>query len=166
MLRKTGSSMICGSITPDRAIDEILAEALVAQNETGLGMPARDERTERRQMHRIGGAQPLVMRIGIANEVRRQRIEERPGRRGLNMLVHDTLDAVSVRFGGGLSPQAGGYRQAASCYVLAAAALTRPWSPVQLARDGPDLAGRRHQIATADIALTAMPIAKASGITP
>jgi hypothetical protein len=34
------------------------------------------------------------MRIGVANEFRRQRVEERLGRRGLNMLVHGRLDAV------------------------------------------------------------------------
>ena len=61
-----------GAIAPDGALDMILAEALVAHHETGLGMPAGDEHAERREMHRIGGAQPLVMRIGIADEFRRQ----------------------------------------------------------------------------------------------
>jgi len=43
-------------------------------------------------VHRIGGAQPLVMRIGIANEFRRQRVEKRRAIRSLNMLVHDDLN--------------------------------------------------------------------------
>ena len=55
---------------------------------------------------KVDRAEPVIMRIGIADEIRRQRIEQRAGR--LNMLVHDTLDAVRVAFGGGLSPQAGG----------------------------------------------------------
>jgi hypothetical protein len=34
------------------------------------------------------------MRIGIANEFRRQRVEKRPGRRSLNMLVHGDLPVL------------------------------------------------------------------------
>jgi hypothetical protein len=51
-------------------------------------MWAGDERTERREVHRIGGAQPLVIGIGIADEFRRQRVEERLATCRLNMLVH------------------------------------------------------------------------------
>ena len=80
------------SVAPHRPLDIVLAEALVAQHQAGLGVPARDERAKRRQVHRIGGAQPLVIRIGIANEFRRQRIEKRLGRRCLNMLVHGDLN--------------------------------------------------------------------------
>ena len=62
--------------------------------QAGLGVTARDIHAKRRQMHRIGGAQPLVMRIGIANELRRQRIEKRRARRGLNMFVHGDLNQL------------------------------------------------------------------------
>jgi hypothetical protein len=77
------------SVAPLRALDEILAEALVPQHEAHLGMPARQIHAVRRDMHGIGAAQPLVMRIGIANELRRQRIEKRLRRRGcLGVLAH------------------------------------------------------------------------------
>jgi hypothetical protein len=78
-------------------LNEILAEAPVAQNHTGFGVATGDKRSEWRQMHGIGGAQPLIMRIGIANELRRQRVEKRLGRRGLNMLVHGRLILRFIR---------------------------------------------------------------------
>src|SRR3954470_1281048 len=70
----------------------LLAETLVADHEARLGVVAGDEYAERGQMHRIGGAHPRVVRIGIADELRRQWIEERFARRSLNMLVHGDLD--------------------------------------------------------------------------
>ena len=70
-----------GAVAADRALDIVLAEPLVAHHEAGLGVAAGDEHAERREMHRIGGAQPLVMRIGIADELGRQRIEKRRARR-------------------------------------------------------------------------------------
>ena len=76
------------SVAPNGPLDKILAETLVAQHQAGLGVPARHECAELRHMHRIGGAHPRIIRIGIANEFRRQRVEKRLGRRGLNMLVH------------------------------------------------------------------------------
>ena len=85
-------------IAPRCPIDEILAEALVAQNETGLRVPAGDESTKGRDVHRIGSAQPLVGRIGIANEFRCKRVEKRLGCRGLNMLVHGRPRCGQVHF--------------------------------------------------------------------
>ena len=76
------------AVAPLGPLDVVLAEALVAHHQADLGMAAGDVGPERRQMHRIAGAQPLVMRIGIANELRRQRIEQRLGYGGLSMLVH------------------------------------------------------------------------------
>jgi hypothetical protein len=84
-----------GAIAALRAFGIILAEALVAHHQAGLGVTARDIHAKRRQMHRIGGAQPRVMRIGIANEFRRQRIEQRRAGRSLNMLVHGDLNSLS-----------------------------------------------------------------------
>jgi len=78
------------AIAPDRALDVILAKTLVAHHEAGLGVPAGDIDAERRQMHGIGGAHPLIVRIGIADEFGRQRIEKRLAR-SLNMLVHRDL---------------------------------------------------------------------------
>jgi hypothetical protein len=74
------------------ALDVILAEPLVAHHEADLGMAAGDVHAERRQVHRVGGAHPLVMRIGIADEFRRQRIEQRRAGGSLNMLVHGDLN--------------------------------------------------------------------------
>ena len=81
-----------GAIAALGAFGIILAEALVAHHQAGLGVTARDIHAERRQVHRIGVAQPRVMRIGIANELRRQGIEQGRAGRSLNMLVHDDLN--------------------------------------------------------------------------
>ena len=59
-----------GAVAADAAFGMLLAEALVADHEAGLGVAAGDEYAERRQMHRIGDAHPLVMRIGVADEFR------------------------------------------------------------------------------------------------
>ena len=93
------------AVAADRALDVILAEPLVAHHEAGLGMAAGDIHAERRQMHRIGGAHPLVMRIGIADEIGGQRIEQRRATGSLNMLVHGDLNWLlaarsSARFPG------------------------------------------------------------------
>ena len=82
------------AVAADRALDIVLAEPLVAHHEAGLGVAAGDEHAERRQVHRIGGAHPLVMGIGIANEVGRKRIEQRRAIRRLNMLVHGDLNRL------------------------------------------------------------------------
>ena len=84
-----------GAIAARRALDKILAEALVAHHEADIGMTAGDELAERRHMDRIDRAQPVVMRIGIADEVRRQRIEQRIAC-GLHLLVHGDLTSVAA----------------------------------------------------------------------
>src|SRR5258708_34560092 len=80
-----------GAVAPQRALEEILAETLVAQNETDFRVPACDERAMLGEVNGIGGAQPLIGRIGIANELRREGIEQRIADRSLNMLVHGNL---------------------------------------------------------------------------
>jgi hypothetical protein len=57
-------------------------------------MPARNISAEWRKMHRIGGAQALVDRIGIADEIRRQRIKQRLGTCDLRKLVHGSIEVV------------------------------------------------------------------------
>jgi hypothetical protein len=51
-------------------------------------------------MHGIDAAQQFVMWIGIADELRRQRIEERRGRRSLGVLVNGRLLRVGIEFFG------------------------------------------------------------------
>ncbi|MGY4481491.1 hypothetical protein ACVWWR_000682 [Bradyrhizobium sp. LM3.2] len=51
-------------------LDEILAEALVAHHEADIGVAAGDELAERRHVDRKDRAEPVIMRIGIADEVR------------------------------------------------------------------------------------------------
>jgi hypothetical protein len=80
------------AVAADRALDIVLAEPLVAHHETGLGMAAADIHAERRQVHRIGAAHPLVMGIGVADEFRVQRVEQRRAAGSLNMLVHGDLN--------------------------------------------------------------------------
>ncbi|MET3158282.1 hypothetical protein ABIF34_005307 [Bradyrhizobium japonicum] len=77
-------------------LDEILAEALVAHHEADIGVATGDELAERRHMDRIDRAQPVVMRIGIADEVRRQRIEQRIAAGRLRLLVHGDLKSVAA----------------------------------------------------------------------
>ena len=81
-----------GAVAADRALDIVLAEPLVAHHEADLGVAAADIDAERRQVHRIGGPHPLVMRIGIANEIGGQRVEQRRASGSLNMLVHGDLN--------------------------------------------------------------------------
>ena len=82
-----------GAVAADAALwgNCPLAEALVADHEARFGVAAGDEYAERGEMHRIGDAHPLVMRIGVADEFRGQRVEERFARRSLDMLVHGDL---------------------------------------------------------------------------
>ena len=92
------------AITADGAVDKILAEPLVAYDEADFSVAARHERAMRVDMHGIGVPQSLVMWIGIADEIRRQRIEQRlvsfdPGWScdlGLHMLVHVDLAGVQL----------------------------------------------------------------------
>jgi hypothetical protein len=94
-----------GAVAADGALDVILAEPLVADHEAGLGMAAADIHAERRQVHGICAAHPLVMRIGVADEFRIQRVEQRRATGSLNMLVHGDLNwllcAVQRVFPGG-----------------------------------------------------------------
>ena len=78
-----------GAIAPFRALGIVLAEALVAQHQADFGVATGDEHAKRRQMHRIQRAHPLIMRIGIANELGVQRVEQRDS---LNMFVHGNLN--------------------------------------------------------------------------
>ena len=113
---KNGLLEDLGSIAPAGALDKILAEAPVAQNQAGFGMAAGDESAERGEVHRIGGAQPFIMRIWISNELRRQRVKERLGRRSLNMLVHGPS---AIRFiSNEIKPTSRGCGQVRRCRVL------------------------------------------------
>ena len=79
-----------GSVAALAALDEILAEALIAQHQADLLVAADHEGAERRQMHRIDRAQPRVMRVGIPDEIRRKRIEKGAGRFIVHVLFHDS----------------------------------------------------------------------------
>ncbi|MET4217500.1 hypothetical protein ABIB00_002709 [Bradyrhizobium sp. LB14.3] len=83
------------AIAAPGTLDEILAEALVAHHEADIGMAAGDELAERRHMDRKDRAKPVIMRIGIADEVRRQRIEQRTAG-ALHVLVHGDLKSVAA----------------------------------------------------------------------
>ncbi len=78
---------------PRHPFDVVLAEALVAQHQADIGMPACEIHPERRQVHRIGGAQPFIGGIGIADKIRRERVEKLFCLRSLKMLVHGRLAA-------------------------------------------------------------------------
>ena len=62
---------------PRHAAHEVLAEPLVAQDLGDVGVAAGDEEAERRAMHRFDRAQAMVVRVGVGNDLGRQRIEER-----------------------------------------------------------------------------------------
>ena len=68
------------TVAANGAVDIILAETLVAHHEADIGVAARHERAMRVDMHGVGSPQSLVMRIGIPDEIRRQRIEQRIAR--------------------------------------------------------------------------------------
>jgi hypothetical protein len=82
-----------GPVAALAALHKILAEAPVAQHQADFLVAADHEGAERRQMHRIDRAQPRVMGIGIADEIRRQRIEKGCARRGLHVVLHEFLKA-------------------------------------------------------------------------
>ena len=79
-----------GTVAANRAIDIVLAETLVAHHEAHFGMTACHIRAMDAEMNRVRSPHPRIMRIGIADELRRQRIEQRLGCGGLHMLVHGT----------------------------------------------------------------------------
>ena len=73
---------------PGHAALEVSAKALVAQDRGDVGVAAGDAETERRQVHRLGGAQPMIVGVRIGNELRRPWIEQRFALQGLELLVH------------------------------------------------------------------------------
>ena len=77
------------AVPPRHSADEVLAEAPFAQHEADIVVTAGDEEAERRAMDGIARAQIVVVRVGVTDELRRQRIEVRLGTRGLQHLVHD-----------------------------------------------------------------------------
>ena len=85
---------------PAHAADEILAEALVAQDRSDVGMPAGDVEPDRREMHRIDCAQPVIDGIRVGDEFRRLRIEQRRALDGLDLLVHDDPRSMATDFCG------------------------------------------------------------------
>ena len=57
-------------MTSRNLADEIFAEALVAEDRAHVSMATEHVEAKRRTVHRIVGAQPIVERIRIANQLR------------------------------------------------------------------------------------------------
>src|SRR4029077_20596588 len=84
------------AVAPAHPAGKILAETLIAQDGGDVGMPAGNIEAERREVHGGGFTQPLVVRIRIGNELRRQRIEERRACDRLYLLVHGRSPWIRV----------------------------------------------------------------------
>ena len=72
-----------------------LPKRLSRITEADVGMAAGDELAERCHMDRLDRAQPVVVRMGIADEVRGQPVEQRSAC-GLHLLVHGDLKSVAA----------------------------------------------------------------------
>src|SRR5262245_6637903 len=63
------------TVPPGHAADEVFAKPLVAQDRAHVLMAARYQEAERRAVHWIALTQAMIMWVGVADELRRQRVE-------------------------------------------------------------------------------------------
>ncbi len=80
-----------GAVAPGHAADIVLAEALVAQDGTRLGVAADKAESQRRAVDRLGRAQAVIERVGIGDDFWQGRIEQQGGRGSLQRLVQGSV---------------------------------------------------------------------------